>query len=39
MDTFTYTDKVPAAEGGTLEVTATCSLYGYKTMNLTVGKK
>ena len=39
MDTFTYTYKVPAAEGETLEVTATCSLYGYKTVNLTVGKK
>jgi hypothetical protein len=39
MDTFTYTYKVPAAEGETLEVTATCSMYGYKTVNLTVGKK
>ncbi len=37
--TFTYTYKVPAAEGETLEVTATCNMYGYKTVNLTVGKK
>jgi desulfoferrodoxin (superoxide reductase-like protein) len=36
--TFTYTYKVAAAEGETLEVTATCSINGYKTMNLTVGK-
>ena len=39
MDTFAYTYKVPAADGETLEVTATCSLYGHKTVNLTVGKK
>jgi hypothetical protein len=39
VDTFAYTYKVTAAEGETLEVTATCSLYGYKTVNLTVGKK
>jgi hypothetical protein len=39
VDTFAYTYKVAAAEGETLEVTATCSLYGYKTVNLTVGKK
>jgi hypothetical protein len=38
-DTFAYTYKVPAAEGETLEVTATCSLYGHKTVNLTVSKK
>jgi hypothetical protein len=38
-DTFAYTYKVTAAEGETLEVTATCSMYGYKTVNLTVGKK
>jgi desulfoferrodoxin (superoxide reductase-like protein) len=38
-DTFAYTYKVPAAEGETLEVTATCSVNGYKTVNLTVGKK
>jgi desulfoferrodoxin (superoxide reductase-like protein) len=36
--TFTYTYKVAVAEGETLEVTATCSMYGYKTVNLTVGK-
>jgi hypothetical protein len=39
MDTFSYTYKMPVAEGETLEVTATCSMYGYKTVNLTVGKK
>jgi hypothetical protein len=38
-DTFSYTYKVPAAEGESLEVTATCSWYGYKTVNMTVGKK
>ena len=36
-DTFAYTYKVPAADGETLEVTATCSWYGYKTVNMTVG--
>ena len=39
QDTFTYTYKVSAVPGVTLEVTATCSLYGYKTVYLTVGKK
>ena len=39
MDTFAYTYKIAAAEGESLEVTATCSMYGYKTVNLTVGKK
>jgi hypothetical protein len=39
MDTFAYTYKVPAADGETLEVTATCSMYGYKTVNMTIGKK
>jgi hypothetical protein len=39
MDTFAYTYKISAAEGETLEVTATCSMYGHKTVNLTVGKK
>ena len=39
QDTFTYTYRVPAAEGETLEATATCSMYGYKTVNLTVGRK
>jgi hypothetical protein len=39
MDAFAYTYRVPVAEGETLEVTATCSWYGYKTANLTVGKK
>jgi desulfoferrodoxin (superoxide reductase-like protein) len=36
--TFTYTYTVAAAEGETLEVRATCSINGYKTVNLTVGK-
>jgi len=39
MDIFAYTYKIATAEGETLEVTATCSMYGYKTVNLTVGKK
>ena len=37
--TFTYTYKVPAAEYEELEVTATCSWHGHKTVNLTVRKK
>jgi hypothetical protein len=37
--TFKYTYKVPAAKYEELEVTATCSWYGHKTVNLTVGKK
>lgn len=36
--TFTYTYKVSAAKGDTLEVTATCSLFGSKTATLVVGK-
>ncbi|MCK9195779.1 MAG: hypothetical protein M0P16_02225 [Syntrophales bacterium] len=36
--TFTYSYKVPAKVGETLEATASCSLYGSKTINLTVGK-
>ena len=36
--TFTYSYKVPANAGETLEVTASCSLYGSKTTNITVGK-
>ena len=36
---FTYTYKVSAAEYEELEVTATCSVYGSKTVNLTVRKK
>jgi hypothetical protein len=39
QDTFTYKYKVPAAEGETLEVTAACSLYGSKTVNLVIPKK
>jgi len=39
QDTFTYTYKVSAAPGAMLEVTATCSMYGYKTVYLTPGKK
>ena len=36
--TFTYSYKIPATSGETLEVTASCSLYGSKTTNLTVEK-
>jgi len=35
---FTYSYNVSAAAGETLEATASCSLYGSKTINLTVGK-
>jgi desulfoferrodoxin (superoxide reductase-like protein) len=35
---FTYKYKVPAAEGETIEVTATCSIMGSKTVTMTVGK-
>jgi len=37
-ETFTYKYKVPAAEGETIEVTATCSIMGSKTVSLTVGR-
>jgi len=36
--TFTYSYKVMAVVGETIEVKASCSLYGSKTTNLTVGK-
>jgi len=36
--TFTYSYNVAAKAGETLEVKASCSLYGSKTVNLTVGK-
>ena len=36
--TFTYSYKVAATVGDTLEVKASCSLYGSKTVNLTVEK-
>jgi hypothetical protein len=36
--TFTYNYKVPAKVGETLEVNASCSLYGSKTVNLIVEK-
>lgn len=36
--TFAYSYKVPAKAGDTLEVSASCSLYGSKTINLTAGK-
>lgn len=36
--TFTYSYKVPATAGETLEVKASCSLFGSKTVNLTIGK-
>jgi hypothetical protein len=35
---FTYSYKVPATAGEALEATVSCSLYGSKTINLTVGK-
>jgi len=35
-DTFTYTYKVEAKAGDKIEVTATCSLFGHKTVTLTV---
>jgi len=37
-ETFSYTYKVSAAKGDTLEVTATCNLSGNKTATLDVGK-
>jgi len=36
--TFTYSYKTPAKIGDTLEVKASCSLYGSKTVNLIVEK-
>ena len=39
QDTFTYTYKVSAVPGDRLEVTATCSLWGYKTVYMTVGER
>ena len=36
--TFAYSYKVPAIAGETLEATASCSLFGSRTANLTVGK-
>ena len=33
---FTYTYNIPATKGDVLEVTATCSLWGHKTVTLTV---
>ena len=36
--TFTYSYEVPASAGESLEVKATCSLFGSKTINLKVGK-
>lgn len=38
-ETFAYKYMVPAAEGETLEVTAVCSMYGSKTVNLMIPKK
>ncbi len=35
---FTYKYKVPASEGETIEVTATCSVLGSKTVTMTIGK-
>jgi len=36
--TFTYSYNIPAAAGETLEATASCSLFGSRTVNLTVGE-
>lgn len=36
---FTYTYDVPATQGDVLEVTASCSLSGSKTVKATVGKE
>jgi hypothetical protein len=36
--TFAYSYKVEAADGDTLEVTATCSMYGSKTEKLIITK-
>ncbi len=36
-DTYTYTYKVEAKAGDKIEVTATCSLFGHKTVEMTVG--
>jgi hypothetical protein len=36
--TFTYVYDVSAQEGDTLEVTANCSVYGYKTATLIIGR-
>jgi hypothetical protein len=36
--TFTYSYKLPAKAGETLEVKVSCSLYGSKTVNLTLEK-
>ena len=36
--TFTYSYKVPASAGESLEVKATCSLFGSRTTNLKLGK-
>jgi desulfoferrodoxin (superoxide reductase-like protein) len=38
QEIFTYKYKVTAAEGETIEVTATCSIIGSKTAQLTVNK-
>lgn len=35
-NTFTYSYKIPAKKGEFLEVTASCNLYGSKTVSLTV---
>jgi len=36
-DTYTYKYKVEAKAGDKIEVTATCSLFGHKTVEMTVG--
>ena len=36
--TFAYKYNIPAAEGEMIVVTATCSIFGSKTVTMTVGK-
>lgn len=38
-NTFTYTYNLPATEGDTLEVTASCNIWGSKTTTLAIAKK
>ena len=38
QDTFAYDYKIPMTVGETLEVTSSCSLFGSRTENLTIGK-
>lgn len=38
-ETFTYTYDLPSVEGDTLEVTASCNIWGSKTTTLVITKK